>query len=71
MTTEKDINFFLDNIEKFREQHTGHYVLIKDGKLCAVYIDVKAVEANARKHGKPLIFYIGEDGYEEYTLIDS
>jgi hypothetical protein len=68
MSKEKDYDYFLDNLEKLRKQHAGWYVLIKNEKICAVYKDELAVEANARKYGEPLIMFIGADSVSEYKL---
>jgi hypothetical protein len=68
MSSEKDLLYFLENLERFREQHIGRYVVISEEKLCAVYMDTRSVEGNARKYVKPRIFHIGENDYEEYTL---
>jgi hypothetical protein len=68
MATEKDYNFFLDQMERWRKSYWGFFIVIKNEKLCGAYQDEPAVEANARKYGDDLlIMYIGDE-VKEYTL---
>jgi hypothetical protein len=68
MATERDYNYFLDNMERWKQNHFGFYVVIKNEKLCGAYRSEGDVEANARKYGDDvLVMYVGDE-VKEYFL---
>jgi len=70
MPTEASYNYFLDNKEKWLAANPGFYVIIKDGKLCAMYNGELSVEANAPKYGDDLlIIHLDSAGIKEYKLV--
>jgi hypothetical protein len=69
MIDELSYDYFLDNKEKFLREHAGKYIVIKNGKLCAMYVDELSLEANARKYGNDLlILYLDTKEIKEYKL---
>ncbi len=69
MPAESSWNYFFDNKEKWLKEHPGGFVIIKDGKFCALYTDERAVEGNARKYGDDLlIMHLDPAGVKEYHL---
>jgi hypothetical protein len=69
MVKESSWDYFFDNQEKWIKQHPGWFIVIKDGKLCGIYMDESHVEANAPKYGDDLlIIQLNPEGIKEYEL---
>ena len=62
-------DYFFDRQENLIEKNPGWFVVIKDGKLCGIYMTESSTEANAPKYGDNLlIIHLLSTGIKEYKL---
>ncbi len=55
MPSDKDWDYFVSVKKKLMAEHPGFYLVIKNGKMCGLYCDARATEANAPKYGSDLL----------------